>query len=1014
MSENELKKILLLDDSADYRNLIKLFIKKLLPEIDIVEHDPLTQGIPDENFNWGEYDVLLLDFDLTIPGVTGLDILQKNHKRPDFPATIMLTGAGTEEIALRALRFGIFEYQSKQKLTKDKLKELIIQAHEARKEVRANTEQRQEQTSAFSKEVFYDKLRKASEDPDSQRVLIVIQLDDVEQIETKIGIIGRDSLVNFIARKCFEMFKLGECNPNITKTGDNTIALQIDFPDSMQTLEKNMRGICKNLDKSVFRFADIQHEFRVSIGVLKLGNLISTTQQLIELTMEAAQRASVEKSNSFYIWKDNAEITTNESENDDAETIDDSAVALESTDEAEEARQNLKRKLQEISQRKARVEREVRSSQEEQQKLDEKLESDAAARAEMEARLKAVEEERARLEAETREKVEAEARARTEEKERARLEAEKRAEEEAQQRREAEIKADTEAKSKAELEARLKQLEEERAQREQEQQKEREAQQKREAELKAEAEEQARAELEARLKELEEERVRHEQEQQAEHEARQKREAELKAEAEQKAELEGKAKAELEAKLKELEEERAQREQEQQKEREALKQREVELKTEAEQKAKAELDAKLKELEEERAKREQEQQAEHEARQKREAELTAAIEAEIKAKAELEEEMKEARQAKERLEADLKAISEAKEKAEAEMKAMQEQKAQLEKDLQHAFSLSPTTNVLDASPPPATSTTAPPTQATANTEPAKRLVQPEAAADKHDEPEQDQSTIESSIRKMLTENRIIQTYQPVVLMGEESEENDEPGMEIYQTGLLCIDEEENSGINEWLQDIASLSLELQQSLQEFILRQVFARITEREMGNMPYKFIINISAVWFADIKLFDWLQKILNQTKPYNPGKAFILNIPLSLYLEHEKRASALISTLRKNHHFQIALSEFNDKKNIDKICKSAAIKYLNTDLEGLKSLTTQLAPTETKSTDSEEEQEKKNLLQHLKGTGLKLISSGINDATTLTEAITLGADYTVGDFVGEVQESLNESASVESFELT
>ena len=100
MSEKELKKILLLDDSADYRNLIKLFIKKLLPEIDIVEHDPLTQGIPEENFNWGEYDVLLLDFDLTIPGVTGLDILQKNHKRQDFPATIMLTGAGTEEIAL--------------------------------------------------------------------------------------------------------------------------------------------------------------------------------------------------------------------------------------------------------------------------------------------------------------------------------------------------------------------------------------------------------------------------------------------------------------------------------------------------------------------------------------------------------------------------------------------------------------------------------------------------------------------------------------------------------------------------------------------------------------------------------------------------------------------------------------------------------------------------------------------------------------------------------------------------
>lgn len=1028
MSENELKKILLLDDSADYRNLIKLFIKKLLPDVDVVEHDPVAQGIPDENFNWAEYDVLLLDFDLTIPGITGLDILQKNYKRPDFPATIMLTGAGTEEVALRALRFGIFEFQSKQKLTKDKLKEMIIHAHAARKEVRASTEQRQEQTSAFSKEVFYDKLRKASEEPDSQRVLIVIQLDDVKQIETKIGVIGRDSLVNFIARKCFEMFKLGDCNPNITKTGDNAIALQIDFPDSMQTLEKNMQGICKNLDKSVFRFADTQHEFKVSIGLLKLDNLISTTQQLIELSMEAARRASMDKSNSFYIWRDDDEVTTTDSETDDTETRDDTAAALESAHDEEKARQNLERKLQEIAQRKASAEQEIRARQEQQEKLGEKLESEAAARADIESRLKTVEEERAKLEvearekaeardkaeAEAREKAEAEAKARAEQEERARLEAEQRAEEEAQQRREAELKAETEAKSKAELEARLKQLEDERKQREIEHEAEREAQQKREAELKAEAEEQARAELEARLKELEEARIKQEREQQAELEARQKREAELKAEAEQKAELEGKAKAELEAKLKQLEDERAQREQEQQTEREALQLREAELKAEAEEQARAELDAKLKELEDERAKREQERQAEHEARQKREADLTAAIEAEIKAKAELEEEMKEARQAKEKLEADLKAISEAKEKAEAEMKAMQEQKAQLEKDLKNAFSLSSTTSVLDATTPPAASTTTTPAQSTANAEPARPVEQPEALASEPDKPEQDQAAIEDSIRKMLSENRIIQTYQPVVLMRDEPGEGDEPGMEIYQTGLLCIDEEENSEVNEWLEDIASLSLELQQSLQELMLRQIFARITERKMGDMPYKFIIDVTSVWFADIKLFDWLQKILNQIKPYNPGKAFILNVPLSLYLEHEKRASALISTLHKSHHFQIALCEFNDNKNIDKICASVAIKYLNTNLEGLKSLTTQLAPTETKSTDSEEEQEKKSLLQYLKATGLKLVSSGINDATTLTEAITLGADYTVGDFIGEVQQSLNESTAVESFELT
>ena len=45
----------------------------------------------------------------------------------------MLTGAGTEEVAVRALKTGIYEYQPKQSLTKDKLKQSIIHAWEDKK-----------------------------------------------------------------------------------------------------------------------------------------------------------------------------------------------------------------------------------------------------------------------------------------------------------------------------------------------------------------------------------------------------------------------------------------------------------------------------------------------------------------------------------------------------------------------------------------------------------------------------------------------------------------------------------------------------------------------------------------------------------------------------------------------------------------------------------------------------------------------------------------------------------------
>ena len=978
MSEDALKRILLLDDSADYRNLIKLFVKKLMPDIEVVEHDPVAKGIPGEDFPWGDYDVLLLDFDLSIPGVTGLDILQKNHKRPDFPATIMLTGAGTEEVALRALKFGIYEYQSKQSLTKDKLKELLHRAHTTRKEHRVQEELKQEQTSAFSKEVFYEKLRIANGNPESGRVLMVIQLDNVQDIETNIGVIGRDSLVNFVGKKCFNMFKLGEFNPNITRVGDNDIALQINFPDSIDTLARNMDGLCKNLDKTAFKFADLKVGFSVSIGLLKLGIVNCSNQQLIDLTLEAAQRASDEVSNSYYIWK----------EEDIHKELHGSA------EDQEVARDNLQQKLKEIAARKAKAGKQAL------QEHDEEIQAAAENRAEHE--------------------------------ERARLEAEQRAEQEAQQRREAEIKAETEAKSKAELEARLKQLEEESARREQEREAELAAQQQRQAEQAAEAEEKARAELDAKLKELEAERAKHEQEQQAEREAQHKKEAELKADAA--------SKAELEAKLKELEAKGVQREQEQQAEREALQKREAELIAEAEHKAKAEVESRLSQLEQENAKREQEQQAEFQAQQQREAELKTAIEAEIKAKTALEEEMKATREARDKMEADLKAISEAKDKAEAEMKAMQEQKVRLEQDLKNAFSLSPdagaTEPVLDAATPAPAPATATPTPATsapaapapastaaattpAATEASNPAAAPAAAPATENKPEEpaeqqaDVTAIEANIQTMLSENRIVQTYQPIVLMGEASDEGEEADVEIYQTGMQCVDEEDDTDINEWLVDISRLSLETQQSLQEFMLRQAFARITERETGDLPFRFVINVTAVWFADIKLFQWLQTILTQTKSYDPGKAFILNIPLPLYKEHEKRAAALIDTLRKSHHFKIALSDFGDGKEIESICDAASARFINTNLDGLKQLASRLAPAE-KKTAADEEQEKRNLLQHLKAKNIRFVSSGIHDATTLTEAITLGADFTVGDFVGEVQQSLIESSSVESFELT
>ena len=58
-----------------------------------------------------------------------MDILHANRKKPDFPATIMLTGAGNEEVAVRALKAGVYDYLRKQSLDKQELKASILKAY---------------------------------------------------------------------------------------------------------------------------------------------------------------------------------------------------------------------------------------------------------------------------------------------------------------------------------------------------------------------------------------------------------------------------------------------------------------------------------------------------------------------------------------------------------------------------------------------------------------------------------------------------------------------------------------------------------------------------------------------------------------------------------------------------------------------------------------------------------------------------------------------------------------------
>lgn len=303
MSDSDiLKRILILDDDADLRRLLLTYLGKMFSGVEVEQYDPLDRGVPPNDFDWSRYDVLILDYYLCLPGVTGLDILQTNRKKPDFPATIMLTGAGNEEVAMRALKAGVYDYLRKQSLDKEELRSSILNAFEKHKREKKRAIEQTQQGAAFNKALFYQQLEFKKGDKEFRdRVLFLIQLDDQASIEQRAGMILRDNIIRHIARQAYEVFKLGKCNPIVTRLGDYSIALLIDSPDTRKTLEFNLTGLINHLEIRPYKFGDQSFRFTVSVGVVVLQGLGESAETLLHIAKTACETAALGTDYSYYI-----------------------------------------------------------------------------------------------------------------------------------------------------------------------------------------------------------------------------------------------------------------------------------------------------------------------------------------------------------------------------------------------------------------------------------------------------------------------------------------------------------------------------------------------------------------------------------------------------------------------------------------------------------------------------------------------------------------------------------------
>lgn len=100
-------KILLVDDESDFRETLLKRMKRRNLDVEDVDSGEAALAWLEKN----EVDVVILD--VSMPGMGGIEALQKIKRRHPVIEVIMLTGHASMEVAIEGMEMGAFDYLMK-------------------------------------------------------------------------------------------------------------------------------------------------------------------------------------------------------------------------------------------------------------------------------------------------------------------------------------------------------------------------------------------------------------------------------------------------------------------------------------------------------------------------------------------------------------------------------------------------------------------------------------------------------------------------------------------------------------------------------------------------------------------------------------------------------------------------------------------------------------------------------------------------------------------------------------
>ena len=122
--------LLIVDDETDFRESACRYFARMGFRVDEAEDGEEALNVSTNK----KFDVVVLD--IHMPGMSGIQVLEKLQKRDPAPKVIMLTGGGTIENAVESIKLGAYDFLTKP-VKLDHLARLVqraCEAHELEKE----------------------------------------------------------------------------------------------------------------------------------------------------------------------------------------------------------------------------------------------------------------------------------------------------------------------------------------------------------------------------------------------------------------------------------------------------------------------------------------------------------------------------------------------------------------------------------------------------------------------------------------------------------------------------------------------------------------------------------------------------------------------------------------------------------------------------------------------------------------------------------------------------------------